>query len=58
MPLKKGKSEKTISKNIKEMMDSWSETGKIGNVRPKNKTHALKIAKAAAMTSAGKSKRK
>lgn len=53
MPLKKGKSQAIISSNIKEMLDSWRETGKIGNTTPRNKKHALKIAQAAAYTSAG-----
>jgi hypothetical protein len=54
MPPKKGRSQKTISSNIKEIMDSYKKTGKIGNIRPRNSAHALEIAKAAAMRSAGK----
>jgi len=48
MPLKKGKGQGTISKNIQEMLRSYKETGKIGNTTPKNKKHAAKIAAAAA----------
>ena len=48
MPLKKGKGQKAVSANIKEMMHSYKETGKIGNTTPKNKAHAAKIAAAAA----------
>ena len=48
MPLKKGKSKKTKTYNISEMMASYKKTGKIGKIKPKNMTHALKIATAAA----------
>jgi hypothetical protein len=57
MPLKKGKSKKVVSDNIAEMMSSYAETGKIGNIFPKNKKHAREIAIAAAMNTAGKSKK-
>ncbi len=58
MPLKPGKSKKTISANIGEMVSSFKETGKIGNTRPKNMAHARKIAAAAAYDKAGKNKKK
>jgi hypothetical protein len=48
MPLKKGKSNTTRSKNIHEMMKKYQETGKIGNIRPRNVAHARQIASAAA----------
>lgn len=52
MPLTPGKSNKTISKNVKEMVDSWKATGRIGNTRPKTKKEAIRIAVAAAQTKA------
>ena len=57
MPLKAGKSKAMISANIAEMMRSWKETGKIGNIRPKNKKEALKIAQAAAYRKAGRTRK-
>lgn len=50
MPLRVGKGKKVISDNIREMMNAFNKTGKIGNTRPKNKKEALKIATAAAFT--------
>ena len=52
MPLKAGKSQKTISKNIQEMMRSFEKTGRIGSTRPMNKKEALRIAQAAAFSKA------
>ena len=48
MPLKSGKSQRTISSNIKEMMKAYEKTGKIGSIKPRSKKHALEIAQAAA----------
>jgi len=48
MPLKKGKSRKVFLENLRELIASWKAKGKIGNIRPKNKKHALKIALAIA----------
>jgi len=58
MPLKKGRSQATISKNIKECIMSYKKSGKVGNTHPKNLAHAVKICSAAAYTSARKSKGK
>jgi DNA invertase Pin-like site-specific DNA recombinase len=57
MPLKKGKSRKTISSNISELMHAYKEDGKIGNSKPKSKKAAIKQAVAISLNKAGKSKR-
>ena len=48
MPLKSGKSKKTHSTNVREMIDAWKSTGRIGNTRPKTMQKAQEIANAAA----------
>lgn len=57
MPLKKGSSKKTISKNIGELMRSFKKTGKIGTSEPESTKEAQKQAAAIAYSKAGKSKR-
>jgi hypothetical protein len=56
MPLKPGK--KNVSKNIKELVDSYKKSGKIGTSRPKSKKAAVKQAVAISLKKAGKSKKK
>ena len=58
MPLKKGKSKKTISSNIKEVVKSYEKKGTIGTSKPKSKAKALKQAVAIAYSKAGKSRKK
>lgn len=58
MPLKKGKSEKTISKNIKTEMKKYKKTGKVGKSKPTSKKKAAKQATAIAYSKAGKGKKK
>lgn len=48
MPLAAGSSAKTRSKNIREMLHGYKETGRIGNTRPKSKAKTRQIASAAA----------
>lgn len=54
MPLKKGTSRKTISKNVAELMRTFNKKHKIGNIKPKSKMKARKIASAIAYRKAGK----
>ncbi len=56
MPLKKGSSRKTISRNVSEMVDAWKSKGRIGTSRPRTKKKAVKQAVAIALKKAGKSK--
>ncbi len=58
MPLKKGRSQATISKNIAECIRSYKSKGTIGNTTPRNLSHAVKICSAAAYSTARKSKGK
>ena len=58
MPLTKGSSKKTISSNIRECILSYKSKGKIGNIKPKNLAHAIKVCQAAAYSTAHKGKKK
>jgi hypothetical protein len=58
MPLSKGKSQKTISGNIGEMVRSYKESGKLGTSRPASVRKAVKQAAAIAYSKAGKSRTK
>ena len=58
MPLKKGKSSKTINKNVKELVKTYKKRGKIGSSRPANSKAARKQAVAIALNKAGKSKKR
>lgn len=55
MPLKSGSSQKTVSGNIKEIVDDWEGDGTIGNSRPKTRQAAVKQAVAISLKKAGKS---
>lgn len=56
MPLKQGASQKTVGKNIKELMHAYKEKGKIGSSKPSSEKAAQKQAVAIALSKAGKSK--
>ncbi len=43
MPLRKGRSQATISANIAECIRSYKSKGAIGNITPRNLKHAMKI---------------
>lgn len=57
MPLKKGSSQKTISRNIGELVGAYKEKGRIGTSKPKSKAAAVKQAAAIAYAKAGKSRK-
>jgi hypothetical protein len=57
MPLKKGSSQKTISRNIGEMVRDFKKDGAIGTSKPKSKAAAVKQAAAIAYDKAGKTKK-
>jgi len=56
MPIKKGRSQKTISSNIRECVLSYKSKGTIGNTTPKSLKHAMRICSGIAYKSARKSK--
>lgn len=58
MPLKKGKSQKAVSANIKTEMESYKKTGKIGKSKPKSEKAARKQAVAIALNTARGRKKK
>ena len=55
MPLKSGSSQKTIGKNVKELMGAYKKTGKIGTSKPESKKAAQKQAVAIALSKAQES---
>lgn len=56
MPLKSGKSNATVSENIRELMHSFHGSGKIGTSAPSSNQAASKQAAAIAYSKAGRSK--
>lgn len=56
MPLQKGSSRKVMSQNIKEVVDSYKQTGRIGTSHPKSKKKAIKQAVAIAYSEARRSR--
>ena len=57
MPLKKGRSDKTVGTNIKKLVHEYEDTGRIGASHPASKKKAVKQAVAIALTKAGRSRK-
>lgn len=56
MPLQKGRSNKTVSTNVKELVHSYESKGNIGASHPASKKAAVKQAVAIALKKAGRSR--
>ncbi len=56
MPLKSGKSNETVKRNIKTLVHEYEDQGKIGKSRPDSKKKAVKQAVAISLKKAGKSR--
>jgi hypothetical protein len=56
MPLKNGRSDKTVKSNIRTEMHTFVKTGRIGTSHPTSKGAAVKQAVAIAMNKAGRSR--
>ena len=56
MPLKSGKSQDTVKRNIKTLVHEYESSGSIAKSRPKSKKKAVKQAVAISLKKAGKSR--
>lgn len=56
MPLKKGRSRKTVGANIRKLVHEYEDTGHIGTSHPASKKRAINQAVAIALTKAGRSR--
>ena len=52
MPLLSKEGRDSVTYAVKRYMDEYAATGSIGSVTPRDKAHAIKIAKAAATSKA------
>lgn len=57
MPLLNGGSQKTIDKNVSELLVTWKRNGYIGNSKPATEAAARRQAVAIAMDKAGKARK-
>jgi len=53
MPLLKGRSRKTVGKNVEKLVHEYEDTGTIGASHPESKKKAVKQAVAIALSKAG-----
>ena len=58
MPLRKGRSQKTVSSNIKTLVHEYDHDGTIGASHPASRKKAIKQAVAISMRKAGISRKK
>ena len=56
MPLQKGRSDKTVSANIKKLAHEYEKKGTIGTSHPASKKKAIKQAVAISLRKAGRSR--
>lgn len=57
MPLRTGSSQKVVSSNMRELVDTYRSSGRIGSSRPANKTAAIKQAIAISLNKSKEAKR-
>jgi hypothetical protein len=57
MPLKKGRSQKTVGSNLRKLVHEYEDTGRIGASHPASKKKAVKQAVAIALSKAGRSRK-
>ena len=58
MPLRKGRSQKTVSSNIKTLVHEYDHDGTVGASHPASRKKAIKQAVAISMRKAGISRKK
>ena len=58
MPLKSGKSKSAFKANVKELVDTYKEKGKIGTSKPKSKAAAIRQSVAIAYSEKNRAKKK